>query len=124
MKRNPILKTKKQYQIDSARVNGATIDIIKSWFQKFRLPEIKAIKPENRWNMDKAGIMEGQGLNGLVVGSKNKCFIQRKQPGSKAWTSFIECISATGRALPPLVIYKGKSVQQQWFPIDLDKFDH
>jgi hypothetical protein len=67
--------------------------------------------------------MEGQGLNGLVVGSKNKRFIQRKQPGSKAWTSFIECISATGRALPPLVIYKGKSVQQQWFPIDLDKFD-
>jgi hypothetical protein len=32
MKRNPILKTKKQYQINSTRVNRAIIDIIKSWF--------------------------------------------------------------------------------------------
>jgi 4-hydroxybenzoate polyprenyltransferase len=122
LKRNPILRTKRQYSIDSVRVNGATSEIIKLWFQKFQIPEIKAIKPENRWNMDEAGIMEGQGVNGLVVGSKNRRFIQRKQPGSRAWTSFIECISATGRALDPLVIYKGKSVQQQWFPTNLDKF--
>ncbi|KAK4120714.1 DDE-domain-containing protein [Parathielavia appendiculata] len=37
--------------------------------------------------------------------------------------SFIECISATGRYLHPLVIFKGKSVQQQWFPLDLEPFD-
>jgi 4-hydroxybenzoate polyprenyltransferase len=106
LKRNPILKTKKQYRIDSARVNGATTDIIKLWFQKLHIPEIKAIKPRNRWNMDEARIMEGQGVNGLVVGSKNRRFIQRKQPGSKAWMSFIECISAEKVALPPLVIIK------------------
>ena len=34
LKRNPILKTKKQFKIDSARVNGATSDILKAWFQK------------------------------------------------------------------------------------------
>ncbi|TVY12485.1 hypothetical protein LARI1_G009560 [Lachnellula arida] len=44
LKRNPILKTKKQLRIDSARVNGATSDIIKAWFQKLEVPEIKAIK--------------------------------------------------------------------------------
>ena len=69
--------------------------------------------------MDEAGIMEGQGLNGLVVGSAQKRFIQKKQPGSKAWTSFIECISATGQALLPLIIFKGKSVQQQQFSLKL-----
>ena len=83
------------------------------------IPTIKAIKPENRWNMDEAGIMEGQGENGLVVGSAKKRFIQKKQPGSKAWTSFIECISPIGKALDPLIMFKGKSVQQQWFPIGL-----
>jgi len=71
LKRNPILKTKKQFKIDSVRVNGATTDIIKSWFTKLAIPAIKAIKPEGRWNMDEAGIMEGQGINGLVVGSVN-----------------------------------------------------
>jgi hypothetical protein len=75
IRRNPILRTKKQLQIDSVRVNGATSDIIKPWFQKLEVPTVKAIKPENRWNMDEAGIMEGQGENGLVVGSVDRRFI-------------------------------------------------
>jgi hypothetical protein len=74
--------------------------------------------------MDEAGIIEGQGVNGLVVGSADRRFIQRKQPGSKAWTSFIECISALRIALPPLVMFKGKTVQQQWFPTALDTFEY
>ena len=60
--------------------------------------------------MDEAGIMEGLGENGLVVGSSQKRSIQKKTPGARAWTSFIECVSATGVSLPPLVIFKGKSV--------------
>jgi hypothetical protein len=43
--------------------------IIKPWFQKLEVPSVKAIKPKNHWNIDKAGIMEGQGENGLIVGS-------------------------------------------------------
>jgi len=84
LKWNPILKTKKQFRIDSARINGVTTDILKAWFQKLEVLAIKAIKSENRWNMDEAGIMEGQGENGLIVGSAKKRFIQKKQPGSRA----------------------------------------
>ena len=63
--------------------------------------------------MDKAGIIEEQGENSLVIGSASKRFIQKKQPGGRVWTLFIESISAAGHYLRPLVIYKGKSVQQQ-----------
>jgi hypothetical protein len=31
----------------------------------------------------------------------------------------MECISATGRRLTPLIIFKGLSIQQQWFPVAL-----
>ena len=110
LKRNPVLKTKKQFRIDSIHVNSATTDILKAWFQKLEIPAIKAIKPENRWNIDKARIIEGQGENGLVVRSTEKRFIQKKQPGSRAWTSFIECILPTRKALHPIIIFKGKSV--------------
>ncbi|KAM4057402.1 DDE superfamily endonuclease [Hirsutella rhossiliensis] len=72
--------------------------------------------------MDEAGIMEGLGENGLVVGSAEKRSVQKKTPGSRVWTSFIECVSAAGTFLPPPVIFKGKSVQQQWFPEDLSTF--
>jgi DDE superfamily endonuclease/helix-turn-helix, Psq domain/Tc5 transposase DNA-binding domain len=122
LRRNPILRTKRQFYIDSARVNGATTEVIKKWWPKLTILAIKAIKSENRYNMDEAGIMEGMGDNGLVVGSVHKRFIQKKQPGSRAWTSFIECISAIGQSLHPLVIFKGKSVQQQWFETTLDEF--
>jgi hypothetical protein len=66
--------------------------------------------------------MEGIGANGLVVGSSERRSIQRKQPGSRAWTSFIECVSATEKALLPLVICRGKLVQQQWFSTELDTY--
>ena len=59
LRRNPVLKTKKQHRIDSVRVNSVTTVIIKPWFQKLEVPAIKCIKPENRWNMDEVGIMEG-----------------------------------------------------------------
>jgi 4-hydroxybenzoate polyprenyltransferase len=59
LRRNLVLKTKKQFRIDSARVNSVTSDILKAWFQKLEIPAIKAIKPENRWNIDKAGIIKG-----------------------------------------------------------------
>jgi hypothetical protein len=122
LKRNPSIRTQKSYSRESARINGATTEVIKPWFNHFFIPEVQAIKPENRYNMDEAGIMEGLGENGLVVGSSEKRAIQKKFPGSRTWTSFLECISATGVPLPPLVIFKGKSVQQQWFPNDLTPF--
>ena len=46
LRRNPILKTKRFRNIDSQRVNGATVPVIKSWFQLLVLPQIQAIKPE------------------------------------------------------------------------------
>ena len=72
--------------------------------------------------MDESSIMEGLGINDLVVGSFKRRSIQKKQPGSKAWTSFLEYVSVTRVALTPLVIFKGKLVQQQWFPQDLNLF--
>ena len=118
IRRNPILRTQRARKIDSVRVNGATGSIIQAWWAYLRVPLVTAILPANRYNMDEFGLMEGQGVNGLVVGSTHTRAIQRKTPGSRAWTSFIECISATGLALPPTVIFKGKSVQQQWFLTD------
>ena len=108
--------------MDSKRVNGATTQVIKSWFSFLALPEIQQIKPSNRWNMDEAGFIEGQGDNGLVIGSAQSKSVKRKDSGSRLWTSFIECISASGQSLLPLVIFEGKSVQQQCFPLQMDVY--
>jgi 4-hydroxybenzoate polyprenyltransferase len=78
IRRNPILKTKRTGNVDSAQVNSATTQIIRAWFQYLVLPKVLVIKPENRYNMDEAGIMEGLGVNGLAVGSSQVKGIQKK----------------------------------------------
>ena len=72
--------------------------------------------------MDGTGILEGLGSNGLVLGNLQKIAAIKKQPGSRSWTSMIECISATGQEIQPLVIFKGLTVQQQWFQWFLKNF--
>ena len=70
-----------------------------------------------RYNADEGGIMEGQGINGLVIGSSksNVNSIPVKTVNARIWTSIIEYISAGGVTLDPLVIFKAKSIQEQWF---------
>jgi len=122
LKRHPVLQTQRARRIESVRVNGATGPVIRSWFSLLQIPAIKKILPANRYNADEYGQMEGQGVNGLVVGRSGTRAVQRKDPGSRAWTSFIECISALGVVLLPAVIYRGKDVQQQWFREEKDEF--
>jgi hypothetical protein len=120
LRRNPEVRTLRGKPIDSCRLNGATTKIIKEFFALLKIPEIENIPPDNRYNMDETGLLEGRGSNGLVLGAAYKKVIMKKQPGSRCWTSILECISATGRVLTPLVIFKGLSVQHQWFPTELD----
>jgi hypothetical protein len=121
--RNPEVKSMRGKALDSARLNGATTDVIKAFFKLLDLPAIKAIKPENQHNMDETGIQEGQGSNGIFLGDARKVRTLKKTHGSRAWTTIIECISATGRALDPLVIFKGKTVQMQYFPEEMKGLD-
>ncbi|KAM4059097.1 Tc5 transposase DNA-binding domain-containing protein [Hirsutella rhossiliensis] len=93
-------------------VKGDHTPLGKHWMQAF-LRRNPAVRPRSaitetlrvstallpRYNMDEAGIMEGLGENGLVVGSAEKRSVQKKTPGSRVWTSFIECVSAAGTFL-------------------------
>ena len=84
LRHNLILRTKRARNIDFVQVNNAIILIIKSWFSCLAIPEIAVIKPENRYNIDESGIIEGCEVNRLVVRSSKRRFIQKKQLGSRA----------------------------------------
>ena len=107
--------------MESERVNGATTKVIQKWFRRLAIAAYQEVLPSNRWNMDESGIMEGYRLNSLVVRSKERKEAIVKSSQDRNWTTIVECISATGQAIDPLVIFKGKDVQQQWFP---DEKDH
>jgi hypothetical protein len=122
--RNPAVRTIQGKRIEALRLNGASTENIQLLFRQLNDPTIHNIEPHNRWNMDETGIMEGYGINGLVVGAKELKSINVTSSKDRTWTTIVECVSATGQSLNPLVIFKGGSVQQQWFPRSgLTKFD-
>jgi 4-hydroxybenzoate polyprenyltransferase len=82
--------------MENARVKGVTTEKIRKWWPALRIPAVAVIKPENRYNVDEGGFVEGKTGNGLVLGLRGTRPLQKKEPGLHAWTSFIECISATG----------------------------
>ncbi|KAG6994317.1 Linalool dehydratase/isomerase [Fusarium oxysporum f. sp. conglutinans] len=115
VERHPALKTKLGRRTDWERVNAATPANIKRLFDVYET--VDWIPPERRYNADEGGIMEGQGVNGLVIGSSQESpnAVPVKTATVRTWTSIIECISAVGVVLHPLVISKAKSIQEQWF---------
>jgi hypothetical protein len=51
--------------------------------------------------------------NKMIVRNLYRKFLQSKNGKSREWVFVIECISAGGQTLPPLVIFAGQRVQQQ-----------
>ncbi|KAJ0127068.1 hypothetical protein HZ326_29826 [Fusarium oxysporum f. sp. albedinis] len=115
VKRHLELSTKLGKRQEAARFDGFTPKAV-NWYFDIRENEYGWIKPENTVNVDEGGIMVGFGLDSLVIGSsdpKKKAMLKGVQ--SRTWTSFIEAVTATGRALKPGIIFKGKELQKQWF---------
>jgi len=118
--RNPEISTTRGKRLDSKRINGASTYAIKDFFALQQILAIKSIAPQHRYNMDETGVLEGIGDNGLVLGAAEKNSTLRKQAGSRSWTTILECVSALGVALDPLIVFKGKAIQHQWFPEELE----
>lgn len=105
LKQNPYIKTKTSIRIEATRINGATLETINIFFDYYET--LSWIKLEHIYNVDETGIMEGYGINGLVIGSTalgtNKTYLKSSQ--SRYWTSIIKYISATGNSLKPVIIF-------------------
>jgi hypothetical protein len=54
----------------------------------------------------------GVGNNGIMVSEAYLKFMLSKDAGTREWVSILECYSATGRVIPPLVIFAGKYTQR------------
>jgi hypothetical protein len=68
--------------------------------------------------MDEEGLALGMCVNSQVLASSSKKRTYTKSPEDREWVSIVEAVSATGRKIRPLVIFKGKDLQSSWFPHD------
>lgn len=115
--RHPKIGTVNGRKVDSQRINGATKERMEPFFAKLQvLCNEKKILPEDIWNMDETGIATGLGYNGLVMGVKEKRRVYVKETGDREWITITHAVSAGGRTIKPVVIFRGSSLQAQWFP--------
>ena len=102
-------------RIDYLRLNGASRENIEEFFDRLVTQRIASIPMKHSYNMDEIGAQIGLRDSPFVIGPSALKEVFAIDTGKGEWVSSLEAVSADGKVLPPLVIFKGKSVQQQGF---------
>ncbi|KAK5637617.1 hypothetical protein RRF57_013332 [Xylaria bambusicola] len=116
LSRNEAVKSARSLPLSYSRVNGATAVNINRFFDRLEAPELAAITPDRFFNIDEMGMAQGVGADQFVITDATLRQTFKKAVEKGEWITVLECISAEGEALPPLLIWKGTHVQSQWFP--------
>ena len=68
------------------------------------------------YNFDESGFLMGKTSAQLVVTGSEKPGKRKKlQPGDREWCTLIQGVAATGRAIPPFILFTGKVLISTWF---------
>ena len=115
--RNPRVASIIGRKIESARTIAANYNTINEWLELFeRTRKMLGIPYENVRNFDETGVALGVCTNQQVIADARKKKAYNKSPESREWESVLECVSAVGKKLQCVVIFKGVHLQSTWFP--------
>lgn len=114
-RRHPQLKARRLRAIDWKRDGSQIEDKVRHWFAIIgRELADPAVRPENVYNMDETGILLSV-LNSLkVLVSKDDLRKHRGTAVKRTLITAIECISADGRSLHPLIIWPAATHRSSW----------
>jgi len=116
-RRYPTIRSAYTRTIETGRVVGTDYRVIASYFDALsNLYLENSYLPDNIYNFDESGFSLGTSISTKVLTSAKKRTSRKKIPGRQEWVTTIEAISATGRALPPLLVYTGEYTNTGWIP--------
>jgi 4-hydroxybenzoate polyprenyltransferase len=118
-RRNPRVKSIIGVKIPKDRINGATPEALNKFYIELkRVVDKHHIKPKNIFNIDEYGTATGSHTNSRVIAAAIKKRTRVKTASNREWVSTIKYYNALGVAITPLIIFKGASIQAQWFPAE------
>jgi hypothetical protein len=104
-------------QIDAARVKETSYEVLQKWFTELKsIIDEHQIQPQDIYNMDETGYSVGYIKATRVIIDKTRNLRYSAIPGRQEWVSVIECICMDGTCLPPMIIFKGKTLTGRWLP--------
>ena len=118
IERHSEIQTVVGHAIEKSRIEGTMAPVLRKWFDAYKSAVVDDpnVLDENVYNFDETGFSIGTIKAGKVVINRVVKNSYRAQPGRQEWVSVIECVSATGIALSPYIIFKGKNVNARWIP--------
>ena len=106
MSRHPQLASARRKLIEAARVKDVSVERLTKWFEDLQSIINKYdIEPGNLYNMDESGFAIGdiEASQRIINATIRQAF--QAKPGRQEWVTAIECVSADGTSLPPLIIF-------------------
>lgn len=115
--RNPEIAGVWTCQIESARFTATNFEGVKKWFDAVvELWEQHQYALENVYNMDESGFAVGVSQSSRALVNIKELSKWKVINGRQEWITAIECISAAGTTVPPLLIFKAKHTNTAWIP--------
>ena len=117
VKRHPLLSSRFSRRYNYERAKCEDPEIIRGWFNLVQKTVIQfGIDPDDVYNFDETGFAMGLTATAKVI-TRRDLYGRRAllQPGNREWVTTIECTNASGWALPPCIIFKGKVFIESWF---------
>jgi DDE superfamily endonuclease len=116
IKRHPYLQGLITKSIERPRINACTPEVFKQWFDIYQMHfEKYQPKASDIYNIDETGFILGDGEKRYVIIDRRLGASQIAKGKKGEFLTVIECVSATGTSIPPMVIYKGEYLQGHWF---------
>jgi hypothetical protein len=119
LQRHPSFKLVEETTQELDRQAAEDPVVLGAWFEEFaQVVAQNDIEVEDIYNYDETGIRLGVGKKKWVItkasSSSSTVKIRAGTTTSRESSTICETISADGHFLPPLVILKGKTIQQRW----------
>lgn len=117
VKRQKGIKSKYSRALEYVRAKAQDPIIFNNWFELVKSTiEIYGIHNDDIYNFDETGFAMGRTGTAKVIG-RSDIHGRRAtiEPGNREWVTTIECTNASGWALSPRIIFKGKRKMRYWF---------
>ena len=117
VKRTAELRTRWSRPYDHQRAACEDPVAIQRWFDLVQATRQKwGIVDDDIYNFDETGFIMGKiGSQLVITGSEGYGKKKRVQPGNREWVTAIQGVGASGRRLPPFVVFAGKVLIDVWF---------
>ncbi|CAF3921696.1 unnamed protein product, partial [Rotaria sp. Silwood1] len=113
------IKLVQAYKLENIRSVSCTQTVVDRWFDHLEkvLTKLNLFdRPQSIYNVDETGFGDDPGRRQVIIKRNSKYGTCTQGGAGKTYTTLIMCTSASGKFLPPYIIYRAQKLYDSWMP--------